>query len=279
MPAPTLIDIGINLVHDSYDHDRAEVIAAAKAAGVTRMIVTGSSLEVSRRAIALSRQWPGTLWCTAGVHPHHAGEFDEAGVPVLEALAREPEVVAVGECGLDYFRSQDPAMKQKQESLFREHIRLAQEVGKPLMIHARPSKGSMDAYEEVLNILESISEAPKANFHFFVGDIAIAKRILALGGTMSFDGPITFTNEYDSVIAALPLSAMMAETDAPFAAPEPYRSANKTVRTDGKTMPALCEPWMVKEVVTRIALLKNADLETVRLAMIENAKQFFKILL
>ena len=96
MPAPTLIDIGINLVHDSYDHDRAEVIAAAKAAGVTRMIVTGSSLEVSRRAIALSRQWPGTLWCTAGVHPHHAGEFDEAGVPVLEALAREPEVVAVG---------------------------------------------------------------------------------------------------------------------------------------------------------------------------------------
>ncbi len=227
----------------------------------TAAITVGVDMETSKRAIQLAEA--RDLWATIGLHPTD-NDKEVFDYEAYKILAHHPEVVAIGECGLDYFRSQDPAMKQKQESLFREHIRLAQEVGKPLMIHARPSKGSMDAYEEVLNILESISEAPKANFHFFVGDIAIAKRILALGGTMSFDGPITFTTDYDEVLAFVPIEHMHAETDAPFAAPVPYR---------GKT----CEPWMVREVVQKIAEVKGLPVEQVRLQLVENAKKFFAL--
>ncbi len=179
-------------------------------------------------------------------------------------------MVAIGECGLDYFRDEREETKLIQKELFLKHIQLAQHVGKPLMIHARPSKGSMDAYEDVIQQLRMTNEELrkenkqelKMNFHFFVGNIEIAKQILELGGTMSFDGPITFTNEYDEVIRSIPLECIMAETDAPFAAPIPYR---------GKT----CEPWMVEEVVKKIAEIKNEPLEKVRVQILENAKRVF----
>ena len=145
------------------------------------------------------------------------------------------------------------------------------------MIHARPSKNSMDAYEDALDILENATllqvSTPsstrgaqgsrlRANFHFFVGDLEIAKRILENGWTVSFDGPITFSNDYDEVIKMLPLESIMAETDAPFAAPAPYR---------GK----FCEPWMVEEVVKKIAEVKSLDLEIVRAQLLENVKRVF----
>jgi TatD DNase family protein len=224
-------------------------------------ITVGVDLATSRHAVNLAEALE--LWATVGCHPtDNVTEVFE--YEAYKTLAEHPDVVAIGECGLDYYRSQDLEMKQKQEVLFREHVRLAQEVGKPLMIHARPSKGSMDAYEDVLNILEKIPDAPKANFHFFVGNTEIAKRILALGGTMSFDGPITFTSEYDEVIKFIPLESMHAETDAPFAAPAPYR---------GKT----CEPWMVVEVVKKIAAVKGLPLEDVKVQLRKNAQEFFKL--
>ncbi len=225
----------------------------------TAAVTVGVDLETSKRAIELSEAYD--LWATVGLHPTD-NDKEVFDFEAYRILAQHPEVVAIGECGLDYFRSQDPEMKKKQEMLFREHIKLAREVGKPLMIHARPSKGTMDAYEDVLNILENVPEAPKANFHFFVGNIEIAKRILAIGGTMSFDGPITFTKDYDEVIAFVPLESMHAETDAPFAAPVPFR---------GKT----CEPWMVREVVQRIAEIKQLPLDQVKQQLKQNAISFF----
>ncbi len=224
-------------------------------------ITVGVDYETSKSAIHLAEA--EHLWATVGLHPTD-NDKEVFDYDAYKALAKHPEVVAIGECGLDYFRNQDPEMKVKQEALFRQHIKLAKETGKPLMIHARPSKGTMDAYEDVLNILEDIPEAPKANFHFFVGNIEIAQRILAIGGTMSFDGPITFTTEYDQVIAFVPLENMHAETDAPFAAPAPYR---------GKT----CEPWMVVEVVRKIALIKGLPLEKVAEQLRLNATSFFGI--
>ena len=134
----------------------------------------------------------------------------------------------------------------------------------------------MDAYEDVLNILSHFPEV-RANFHFFVGDITIAKEAESCGYTMSFDGPITFSRDYDEVIKMLPLESIMAETDAPFAAPEPYRSSK--MGEDGGRRPVRCEPWMVKEVVASIARIRGEDQEIVRKAMLKNAGQFFKILL
>jgi TatD DNase family protein len=133
------------------------------------------------------------------------------------------------------------------------------------MIHARPSKGSMDAYTDALDILEIYKkDNPKlhANFHFFVGDIDIAKRILANDWTVSFDGPITFARDYDPVIEFMPIENIMCETDAPFASPVPYR---------GKT----CEPFMVIEVYKKIAEIKGLDLETTTAKIRENVKRVF----
>lgn len=254
------IDIHSHLNISPISGDKENVLARMRENSVGSITV-GVDYETSKSAIHLAEA--EELWATIGLHPTD-NDKEEFDYNAYKILAQHPEVVAIGECGLDYFRNQDPEMKVKQEALFRQHIRLAQEVGKPLMIHARPSKGTMDAYEDVLNILESISEAPKANFHFFVGNIEIAKRILAIGGTMSFDGPITFTTDYDDVLAFVPLESMHAETDAPFAAPAPYR---------GQT----CEPWMVVEVVKKIALIKGLPFEKVAEQLRLNANTFFGI--
>ncbi|MFN4181277.1 MAG: TatD family hydrolase [Candidatus Paceibacteria bacterium] len=223
-------------------------------------ITIGVDLETSKEAIALAEKYD-FIWAGIGMHPtdNTSEVFDQ---DVYKKLAMHEKVVCVGECGLDYFRDQSKEAKERQEKLFREHIEIAKAVNKPLMIHARPSRGSMDAYHDVLDILESIKkEHPviQANFHFFVGDIEVAKRILDLGFTVSFDGPITFARDYDEVIKFLPLESIMIETDAPFAAPVPYR---------GKT----CEPYMILEIAQKIAEIKNLPLEQTSATLLKNAK-------
>ncbi len=214
----------------------------------------------------------------------------------LEQLARHEKVVAIGETGLDYFRDQSPETKQKQTKIFKKHIELAIRVNKPLMLHVRASKGTDDAYYDALEILkqyssvlrtaplreeqfpdvdikapllEELREAVRstaihANFHFFSGSTQCMFDIIAAGFTVSVDGPITFSHDYDDMIRACPVESLMIETDAPFAAPVPYR---------GKP----CEPWMVVEVARKIAELKGMDLEIVRAQMIENTKTFFSL--
>ena len=186
-------------------------------------------------------------------------------------MAKHDKVVAIGECGLDYFRGKDEALVARQKELFLQQIKLALEAGKPLMIHGRPSKGTQDAYEDVLDILAEYPDI-RANFHFFVGDMTIAKRVLAAGFTMSFDGPITFSSDYDEVIQMLPLEHIMLETDAPFAAPEPYRGQNPSTG-----LRASCEPWMVEEMYKKIAELKNIPLEEVQKQVQMNVERVFAI--
>lgn len=233
-------------------------------------ITVGTGIETSKIAIDLAKNHPEViLAATVGIHPNHlpdsaslwqAGE--ESWSEDLEEMAKHPKVVAIGECGLDYFRNESEESKVRQKDIFLKHIELATKVGRPLMIHSRPSKGSMDAYEEVLDILEGVDV--RANFHFFVGNVDVAKRALAGGHTMSFDGPITFSGDYDEVIRFLPLESIMAETDAPYAAPVPHR---------GK----VCEPWMVDEVYKAIARIKGLDEEIVRTTLVANAKRFFRL--
>lgn len=228
-------------------------------------ITIGVDYETSCEAVALAQKYD-FVWAGVGMHPTD-NTTEEFEIEKYKALATNPRVVCVGECGVDYYRDQSAETKQRQEKLFRQHIEIAKAVGKPLMIHARPSKGSMDAYIDVLDILEEVKkEFPdlRANFHFFVGDVEVAKRALALGFTMSFDGPITFARDYDEVIRFLPLTSIMAETDAPFAAPIPHRGG-------------ACEPHMVTEIVKKIAELKGIPLDEVASQILENSKKFFML--
>lgn len=286
-PEIKYIDIHSHFNLPQFEGDLLSAIAKMEAEGVATICI-GTDLATSRRAIEIAEMSPN-IWAVVGQHPTDTEEG--FGSAAFLQLATHLKVIAIGECGFDFFRTPKDSIVggqtifEKQKETFEQQIELAVKTGKPLMIHARPSAGNMDAYEDTLNILSNYPEV-RANFHFFVGDTTIAKRALDAGHTMSFDGPITFTHDYDEVIKMLPLTAIMAETDAPFAAPEPYRTALKQTRADGKITPARSEPWMVKEVVKKIAEIRAQDNpntteneETVRLAILENAKQFFKILL
>ena len=244
-------------------YDDIEAVVSRMREHDVATITVGTDLQYSKRAIEIAEKYSDVvLGATVGLHPNDNIDevFDKD--KYLE-LAKNSKVVAIGECGLDYFRTNDDETKKRQKEVFRMHIDIAKEVGKPLMIHSRPSKGSMDAYNDALEILSEY-EGLKGNFHFYVGDLETTKKVLDKGFTLSFDGPITFARDYDEVIRYIPLDKLHTETDAPFAAPAPYR---------GRT----CEPWMVIEVVKKIAEIKGLSIEEVREALIQNAKRDFNI--
>lgn len=252
---------------------RGEVARVMAERGIGTITV-GVDLETSKQSVEIAETYEH-VWACVGLHPTDSfsasgeeGSHGSAGGggdlwTEMKELAQHEKVVAIGECGLDYFRGKNESIINQQKEMFVKQIELALEVGKPLMIHARPSKGSMDAYEDVLDILEQYAGV-QAHFHFFVGDVAIVERALVRGYTFSFDGPITFSKDYDEVIKMLPLQAIMLETDAPFAAPAPYR---------GQT----CEPWMVEEMYKKVAELKNIPLEDVQKQVQANIERVFGI--
>lgn len=258
------IDIHSHLNLPEFNEDRDLIIKKIKEADILTITV-GADFLSSVGAISLAEEH-ANLFASVGIHPSYAlsEEFD---YEKMINLAKNKKVVSIGECGLDYFRNNDNDFKNKQRELFLKHILLSLEVEKPLMIHARSSAGTMDAYSDVLDILEKYKKDNSvlmANFHFFAGDKNILNRILALGFSVSFDGPITFSRDYDDVIRETPLDFIMAETDAPYAAPAPYR---------GKR----CEPQMVSEMYKKIAEIKGIDEEHTREQIIKNAQRIFKI--
>lgn len=258
------IDIHSHLNLEPLRTDREAVIHRMHEASVGTITI-GVDYETSCEAVKIAEAYE-FIWAGIGLHPadNTTEEFDGEK---YKTLAEHKKVVCIGECGLDYFRDARDEIKIRQKDIFRKQIALALSVGKPLMIHSRPSKGTMDAYEDALDILEAYKKdypALSGNFHFFVGNLEIAKRALAIGFTMSYDGPITFSHDYDEVIKFVPLNSLMTETDAPFAAPVPYR---------GKT----CEPYMVAEIVKRIAEIKGLPEDEVAQTLVANAKRVFKL--
>jgi TatD DNase family protein len=229
-------------------------------------ITIGVDYETSKEAVNIASKYD-FIWAGIGFHPNDNSDETFDFDKYLE-LAKNKKVVCIGECGLDYFRNNEDEVKDKQKEIFRKHIKIAISVKKPLMMHMRPSKGNMDAYEDALSILnefkDEIGKSLFGNFHFFVGDIDIAKKILKLGFTMSFDGPITFSKDYDELIKFLPIESIMVETDSPYVSPSPYR---------GKT----CEPWMVIEVAKKVAEIKELPFENVSKQLMINTKGFFDI--
>jgi TatD DNase family protein len=220
-----LIDIGVNLAHDSFDADRAAVLQRAYQAGIAQMIITGSSTASTLKAIELAREQPQRLFATAGVHPHHATELDEAGFGQLERLVESPHVVAVGECGLDYFRDYSPRPAQRQA--FERQLELAGRTTKPVFLHQR------DAHEDFLAMVrEHRPHLHGGVAHCFTGSQAQLQSYLELGLAIGITGWICDERRGTHLLQLMrdiPPGQLLLETDAPYLLPRdlPARPAGR----------------------------------------------------
>ena len=259
------IDAHCHLQFEQYDADREDIIEQTLEQGIAGVVV-GCDLESSKKAVALAEQHEH-LYASVGVHPTDTSEpFDTDD---LLALAKHPKVVAIGECGLDFFRPAvvDESEKARQKEAFSRQIILAVEQGLPLIIHARPSKGTMDAYHDVLELLTEVKDTHpdlRGDAHFFVGGVPEAEALIKLGFTVSFTAVITFARDYDEVIRAVPLASILAETDSPYVAPLVRRGKRN-------------DPLAVIDVAAKIADIRGEDPEIVRIALLANTKRLFGV--
>jgi len=263
---PKYFDTHCHLNFQDYysDTERDACLARAREAGVW-MINVGSDLDNSRRAIEIAEKNDEGVFATVGLHPNDNIISERFDIEKYRELAKHPKVVAIGECGLDYFRIKSKNIKtekERQKEIFRKQIELAIEIEKPLMIHVR------DAHEEVLNIFNSYflirNSKLNGNIHFFSGNVEQAKKYLDLGFMISFTGVITFTKDYDEVIKNVALEKIMIETDAPFVAPIPYRGKQN-------------EPFYVIEVAKKIAEIQGITAEEVVIVTTKNALKLIGI--
>jgi TatD DNase family protein len=201
------------------DEDPAQAVASAKESGVSQLVCVGIDPDSSRKSRELAESFRG-VFATAGVHPHSASEFDRRAGAVIEELVADPLIVAIGETGLDYYRRH--SSPQDQQRVFRSHIALSRESGKPLVVHVR------DAWDDALRILAEES-AEGVVLHCFSGDELVAKEAEARAYFVSFAGNVTYPNAEELRVAAAMIGAdhLLVETDSPFLAPQAVRgSAN-----------------------------------------------------
>ena len=256
-----LIDIGANLGHESFDHDLDAVLARARAAGISQMLVTGASREGSPKALALAQAHPGFLYATAGVHPHHALEVTTEGMAELRALHAHPEVRAVGECGLD-FALENPD-RELQEAVCRSQLRLAREHNRPLSIHCRR------AWERlaVLAREEGLPEAG-AVVHAFSGSAEVARELQSLGLHLSFS--CSLANPGNSrgakAVTAVSDDRLLFETDAPDLLPR---------HLPGFKAGAPNEPANLHLVAEAAARLRGTDLHSTAAWAYKNSERIF----
>lgn len=259
-----LIDIGANLAHDSFDDDRDEVIARSVAAGVTRMVITGSSFDSNADALALARRYPGVLHVTAGLHPHHASEYDERLAGQIREHSRNDACVAVGECGLDYFRNFSP--REAQLTAFRAQLDIAAEAGLPVFLHER------DAHDDFVRTLEPVlPQLSRCVAHCFTGDGESLGQYLALGLHIGITGWICDERRgqhLHDIVGEIPDDRLMIETDAPYLLPRSLRPRPKSRRN---------EPAYLAEVLRVVAEARGQTPEHVARVTTENAIQFFAL--
>ncbi|HMP67562.1 MAG TPA: TatD family hydrolase [Candidatus Paceibacterota bacterium] len=274
------IDIHAHLNFAAYDTDRADVISRIKNNNVF-VINVGTQINTSTDAVVLAEQ-NDNMFATIGLHPIHVNHdfADESEISPESSgftaggenfdrerflpLISHKKVVAVGECGLDFFHISRNVQeyKQRQEENFRKQIDFALEFDKPIMIHCR------DAYSEVLTILKEYKKTAgrklRGNIHFFAGSVEQAREFLNIDFTISFTGVITFASQYEELVKFVPLDRIHAETDSPYVAPAPFRGKRN-------------EPTYVIEVAKRIAEIKGENIEKVSEQLLSNAKTLFNL--
>ena len=257
-----LIDIGANLTHDSFDADRDEVLERAMASGVARIVVTGTSVTSSVQAAALCKAHPGRLFATAGVHPHHAAGFDAHTAAALRALLANPAFVAVGECGLDFFRDYSP--REAQRHAFAAQLELAGEVSKPVFLHQR------DAHEEFVALLRPVRDRLAGGVaHCFTGGVHELDAYLDLDLYIGVTGWVCDERRggaLRSAVPRIPLDRLLVETDAPYLLPRDLAPKPQSRRN---------EPKFLAHIVERLAALTNQPVDVVANAATANAERLF----
>jgi len=259
-----LVDIGANLTHTSFDEDRADVLQRANEAGVARMIVTGSTNQGSIDAARLAETEPGRLYATAGVHPHHAAAFDQSSIDLITALAANESVVAIGECGLDYFRNFSP--RSAQLEAFRSQLDIAAATTLPVFLHQR------DAHDDFVEVLEPmLPRISRAVAHCFTGEGESLREYLAMGLWIGITGWICDERRgahLHDIVAAIPDDRLLIETDAPYLMPRTIRPKPKTRRN---------EPAFLAEVLRVVSEARGQSEEHVARITTENAIRFFDL--
>ncbi len=256
-----LVDIGANLTHPAFHADLPEVLDRARTAGVGSIVITGTSVAESTRALQLRSAYPGTLYATAGVHPHHARECDESTLPALRVLAGQPGVVAIGECGLDFNRNYSP--HPDQQKWFAAQVEIACELGKPLFLHSR------DAKDEFIEIIRGFGTRPPAVAHCFTGDKAELRAYLDLGLYIGITGWICDERRGAhllELVREIPAERLMLETDSPYLTPRDLHPHPKGRRN---------EPAHLPHILRRVARALGKSAERVAEETTRNALRFF----
>jgi len=260
--ASQLVDIGINLMHKSFNVDRSEVLARAHTAGVTRLIITGTSERSSQEAATFAQKHRGVLYATAGIHPHDSKHCTPATLTVLRTLAKYPEVVAIGECGLDYNRDFSP--RPIQDQWFEAQIQLASELKMPLFLHER------DAHQRFVEILSRYSNAlAKVVVHCFTGTAEELDKYLSMGFYIGITGWICDDRRgthLRALVRRIPLDRLMLETDAPFLTPRDLRPQPADRRN---------EPAFLPHILNTVANALGKSPDEVATATTATAQSFF----
>ncbi|MFC4854061.1 TatD family hydrolase [Actinophytocola glycyrrhizae] len=263
-PIPEALPVPIVDAHTHLDAcgakdaaDVAEMVDRAAAAGVDRVVTVADDLAAARWA-ARAATWDERVWAAVAVHPTRTASFTDADRAEIEALSRQPRVVAVGETGLDYYWDYSPP--EAQQEAFRWHIDLAKRVGKPLMIHDR------DAHEDIYRVLEEEGAPPSVVFHCFSGDAEFARRCADKGYVLSFAGTVTFRNAQAQRDAAarIPSCQILVETDAPFLTPHPFRGRPN-------------EPYCAAYTLRALAQLRKVDPGEFAAEVAANAERVFDL--
>ncbi len=259
-----LIDIGLNLSHDSFDRDREAVWQRAVAAGVTRAILTGASREHSPKALELARSKPGQWFSTAGVHPHHAIEYTAECDAELRDLHRHPEVVAVGECGLDYFRDFSPRPMQRRA--FEQQLQIAVDTGKPLFLHQR------DAHADFMAMMQNFDgRLGPAVVHCFTGTRAELFDYLDRDWHIGITGWLCDERRgahLRELVKSIPANRLMVETDAPYLLPRTLVPLPKDRRN---------EPAFLAHIVEELARDRGEAVAVTAAGSTAAATSFFRL--
>jgi TatD DNase family protein len=259
-----MIDIGVNLTNSQFDKDRSQVIIRAKAAGISALVLTGTSLEESRAVAEYAATEPGFCYATAGIHPHDAKTFDSQSLSVLRTLAARPEVVAIGECGLDYNRDFSP--RPRQDAVFEAQLELAAELQLPVFMHCR------DAHYRFLDILRPWrSRLPAAVLHCFTGTEAELKDCLELDLHIGITGWICDERrgqDLQRLVSLVPSNRLMIETDSPYLLPRDLSPKPSSRRN---------EPAYLPHIARRIAACRGDDPDALAVASTATSRAFFRL--
>ena len=243
---------------EEFDPDREAVIERARRVGIKLFIVVGYSLESSQKAIRLAEA-SDDMYAAVGIHPHGARNYNNEAEKLLRGLAQHPKVVAVGEIGLDFYRNLSPRPKQKEA--FRRQIRLAKEIGLPLVVHDR------EAHREVARILrEEQAEAVGGVLHCFSGDLAFASSAWEMNFYTSIAGPITYPKKghLPEVVRKAPVEKLLIETDCPYLPPQPYRGKRN-------------EPAYLPLTAEAVAQIRGLTISELAHLTTENTRRLFRL--